>query len=77
MGAACTQRHELGAEFRVPARGRDPERVAGGAEPLGQQLGRDQVPLWREGRYIRVPLRIEAVREAFPHQMVLEPGPPA
>ena len=37
----------------------------------------DQVPLWREGRYIRVPLRIEAVREAFPHQMVLEPGPPA
>ena len=44
---------------------------------FGSSTLMDQVPLWREGRYIRVPLRIEAVREAFPHQMVLEPGPPA
>ena len=44
---------------------------------FGSSTLMDQVPLWREGRYVRVPLRIEAVREAFPHRMVLQPGPPA
>jgi penicillin amidase len=37
----------------------------------------DQVPLWREGRYVRVPLTLEAVRDSFPHQIVLQPEPPA
>ena len=44
---------------------------------FGSSTLMDQVPLWREGRYVRVPLRIEAVREAFPHRMVLQPEPPA
>jgi len=33
---------------------------------LGAANYADQVPLWREGRYIRLPLSTEAVREAFP-----------
>ena len=33
----------------------------------------DQVPLWREGRYIEIPLRIESVRERFAHRMELKP----
>jgi len=33
----------------------------------------DQVPLWLEGRYIRLPLRLESVRAAFPHRMTLSP----
>ena len=44
---------------------------------FGSSTLMDQVPLWREGRYVRVPLRIEAVREAFSHRMVLQPEPPA
>jgi penicillin amidase len=32
----------------------------------------DQVPLWREGRYIQVPLRPDAVRACFGHRTVLE-----
>jgi penicillin amidase len=43
---------------------------------FGSSTLMDQVPLWREGRYIRVPLRIEAVREAFPRRIVLQPEPP-
>jgi penicillin amidase len=34
----------------------------------------DQVPLWQDGRYIRVPLRPDSVRTAFRHRMVLTPG---
>jgi penicillin amidase len=33
----------------------------------------DQLPLWLEGRYIRVPLRLESVSAAFPHRMTLSP----
>jgi len=33
----------------------------------------DQVPLWRESRYIQVPLRPETVRERFPHRTDLTP----
>ena len=29
----------------------------------------DQVPLWAEGKMIRLPLRVETVREEFPHRM--------
>ena len=34
---------------------------------------RDQLPLWLEGRYIQMPLRMETVRVRFPHRMVLSP----
>ena len=34
----------------------------------------DQVSLWREGRYIRLPLRPEAVRAAFPHVVQMMPA---
>jgi penicillin amidase len=33
----------------------------------------DQLPLWREGRYIQMPLRMESVRVRFPHRVVLTP----
>ena len=33
----------------------------------------DQVPLWRAGRYVEMPLRPETVRRTFPHRTVLEP----
>lgn len=35
----------------------------------------DQVPLWREGRYIQVPLRIDAVAKSFGTRMDLRAGP--
>ena len=31
----------------------------------------DQVPLWRSGTYIRLPLRLESVQATFPHRMEL------
>lgn len=31
----------------------------------------DQMPLWREGRYVQVPLRPETARAMFPHRMEL------
>jgi penicillin G amidase len=34
----------------------------------------DQVPLWRRGDYITVPLRSETIRACFPHRMVLRPA---
>jgi penicillin amidase len=33
----------------------------------------DQIELWREGEFIRVPLRLETVRETFPHVTALSP----
>ncbi|MCE2510363.1 MAG: penicillin acylase family protein [Alphaproteobacteria bacterium] len=33
----------------------------------------DQVPLWREGRTLRVPLRIETVERTFAHKITLAP----
>jgi penicillin amidase len=33
----------------------------------------DQLPLWREGKYIQMPLRMDSVRARFPHRMVLVP----
>ena len=48
---------------------------------LGGQDGRlnsdaalDQVPLWLEGKSIRVPLRLESVRTAFRHHQDLQPS---
>jgi penicillin amidase len=40
---------------------------------LGSANYADQVPLWRRGQYIRVPLRPETARAVFPHRMVLQP----
>ena len=40
---------------------------------LGSENFADQVPLWREGRYLRIPLRIETVREEFERRMTLRP----
>lgn len=44
---------------------------------LGGAAFLDQVPLWREGRYIRAPLRPESVRAAFPHETMLTPSSPS
>ncbi len=40
---------------------------------LGSTTLRDQVPLWRQGAYIRVPLRLETVRAEFPFRTELRP----
>jgi len=40
---------------------------------LGSTTFLDQLPLWREGRYLRLPLRPEAVRALFAHETVLGP----
>ncbi len=34
----------------------------------------DQIDLWREGKYIRLPLRLETVEKEFPRRMVLSGG---
>jgi penicillin amidase len=34
----------------------------------------DQLPLWLEGRYIQVPLRLESVRGRFAKRIVLTPA---
>lgn len=40
---------------------------------LGSTTLLDQVPLWRSGTYVQVPLRPETVRAKFPHRTVLAP----
>ncbi|MCO6415526.1 penicillin acylase family protein [Siccirubricoccus sp. KC 17139] len=40
---------------------------------LGSAAFADQIPLWREGRSIRLPLRPETVAREFPHVTVLRP----
>jgi penicillin G amidase len=34
----------------------------------------DQVPLWLEGRFVQLPLRLESVRARFPHRVELRPA---
>ncbi len=41
---------------------------------LGSNTMLDQIPLWREGRYIKVPLSLDAVRASFPHRTIVKPG---
>ncbi len=36
---------------------------------LGSENFADQVPLWLKGEYIQIPLRLEKVRQAFPHHL--------
>ena len=38
---------------------------------LGSSTFLDQVPLWREGRYIQVPLCTDSVAKQFPHRQLL------
>lgn len=40
---------------------------------LGSTTLLDQVPMWLEGRYIRLPLRVDTVRNTFPHRIRLTP----
>lgn len=40
---------------------------------LGSTTLLDQVPLWRSGTYVQLPLRPETVRAKFPHRTVLAP----
>jgi penicillin amidase len=40
---------------------------------LGSTTLLDQVPLWRCGTYVQVPLRPETVRAKFPHRTILTP----
>ena len=41
---------------------------------LGSENYADQIDLWREGRYVHMPLRIETVRAEFPVEMRLTPA---
>jgi penicillin amidase len=41
---------------------------------FGSENFLDQLPLWREGRLITVPLRTETARARFPHRTVLTPA---
>ncbi|UCE06682.1 MAG: penicillin acylase family protein, partial [bacterium] len=74
------KRHDTfyGANSRIIIMLRDPDEnyfvLLGGQDGwLGSEHFVDQVPLWLKGEYIQIPLRIESVRESFPHQMQLQP----
>jgi len=41
---------------------------------IGSEHFVDQVPLWRKGEYIQIPLRMENVRKSFSNQMKLIPA---
>jgi penicillin amidase len=76
------QRHETsyGATARHISDLSDPDEnyfvLLGGQDGwLRSDTALDQIALWREGRYIRVPLRPESVRRTFPHETRLEPLP--
>jgi penicillin G amidase len=80
--------HGLVADKHNPSMGSMARHVSDLSDPdanwfvlLGGQDGwfgaenfADQVPLWRERRYIRMPLTPERVREEFPTVLELEPG---
>lgn len=42
---------------------------------LGSHNALDQLPLWRDGRALPMPLTPEAVARAYPHETVLDPEP--
>ena len=42
---------------------------------LGSANFADQIGLWRQGNYIRMPLREESIAAEFPLLMDLEPAP--
>jgi len=52
--------------------------LAGGQDGwLGSSTYADQLDLWRQGAYLRIPLQLETVRACFPHRLELSPGPVA
>ena len=42
---------------------------------FGSTTFADQVPLWRQGKYIQVPLQLETVRRSFPFLTEISPAP--
>jgi penicillin amidase len=40
---------------------------------LGSENFADQVPLWQQGEYIRMPLRLQTMNQDFPIAMRLNP----
>lgn len=73
-----TERHRVryGSNARHVSDMTDPDRnlfvLLGGQDGwLNSTTFLDQVPLWREGAYIELPLRLETVRERFPKTMTL------
>jgi penicillin amidase len=74
------QKHDTfyGANSRFIAMMRDLDEnyfvLLGGQDGwIGSEHFVDQVPLWRKGEYIQIPLRMENVRKAFSNQMKLIP----
>ena len=68
-------RHRVnyGSNARFVADMGDPDRswfvLLGGQDGwFGSGAFLDQLPLWREGRYVTLPLRMETVRARFPHR---------
>lgn len=41
---------------------------------IGSSTFADQVSLWRQSEYVRLPLRVETVQKTFPHHVVLKPA---
>jgi penicillin amidase len=77
--AGDRHRASYGSQSRFVADLSDPDAswfvLLGGQDGwLGSEDFADQVPLWREGRYLRMPLTPEGVRERFPRRMRLEPA---
>lgn len=75
-----SERHRVryGSNSRHISDMTDPDRnlfvLLGGQDGwLNSTTFLDQVPLWREGQYIELPLQMETVRARFPRTMTLEP----
>ena len=76
---ASSERHQVrfGANARHVSDLTDPDAnyfvLLGGQDGwLHSSTMLDQWPLWRDGNYVHIPLSLEAVRERFPHRLVLE-----
>jgi penicillin amidase len=76
---ASSERHQVryGANARHVSDLTDPDAnyfvLLGGQDGwLRSSTMLDQWPLWRDGAYVQIPLSLEAVRERFPHQLVLD-----
>jgi penicillin amidase len=41
---------------------------------IGSSTFADQVCLWRQSEYVRLPLSVETVQKTFPHHVVLKPA---
>ncbi len=74
-----TERHRVryGANARHVSDMTDPDAnyfvLLGGQDGwLNSSTLLDQWPLWRDGRYVQVPLTPEKVHETFPHKLVLK-----